>query len=174
MKMYLQNNNLKYFYINFDEVFWLWIWDFKSVFDFIDYLNLFYQTDILKYDFIVFDEIIRVKNFNILLKALIDKYPEKTFFCSSSWEYEIVENTIEWLAWRIIKINVYPLDFEEFLFFKKITPTLCKNKHYFEILKRYLLEYLTFWGYPEVVLTNDIQSKKLVIKSIIDIFKFRL
>jgi len=61
------------------------------------------------------------------------------------------------------------LDFEEFLFFKQITPTLCKNKHYFEALKKHLLEYLTFWWYPEVVLTNDIQSKKLVIKSIIDI-----
>jgi predicted AAA+ superfamily ATPase len=45
---------------------------------------MFYQTDILNYDFIVFDEIIRVKNFNIILKALIDKYPNKTFFCSAS------------------------------------------------------------------------------------------
>jgi predicted AAA+ superfamily ATPase len=56
---------------------------------------MFYQNDFLEHNFIVFDEIIRVKNFNIILKALIDRYPEKIFFCSASGEYEIVENILE-------------------------------------------------------------------------------
>jgi len=168
MKMYLEKKGIDYFYINFDEIFWYGIFDFKNIIEFLDYLNLFYKIDILKYDFIIFDEIVRVKNFNVILKALIDKYPNKTFFCSSSWEYEIVRNILEWLAWRIVKIDVFPLDFIEFLEFKWIKKNYYTNDKNFDLIKWYILEYLKFGSYPEVVLTNDEEWKKIVLKSIVD------
>jgi len=168
MKLYLEKNDKKFFYANFDEIFSYGLLEFKNIQDFINYLNIFYKTDVLKYDFIVFDEIIRVKNFNILLKALIDKYKDKIFFCSASWEYEIVENIIEWLAGRIVKIQVYPLDFTEFLQFKWIKSLTTISCQTFDILEKFLKEYITFGSYPEVVLTEDINWKKLVLKSIVD------
>lgn len=168
MKSYLESKKISYFYANFDEIFWFWIGDFKNVADFVDYLKMFYQNDFLEHNFIVFDEIIRVKNFNIILKALIDRYPEKIFFCSASGEYEIVENILEWLAGRIVKVNVYPLDFNEFLQFKNVKFIKCNSPLHFDLIKKYLLEYLRFGGYPEVVLNEDENAKKIILKSIVD------
>ena len=168
MKSYLEENNLKYFYINFDEIFSYSIWKFSTTKEFIDYVNFYYKTDILSYDFIVFDEVIKIQNFNVILKSLIDKYKDKTFFCSSSWEYETVNNIIEGLAWRIVKINVYPLDFYEFLEFKGLKPIKVISENTFNLLLPYLKEYLTFGAYPEVVLQNNVNNKKVVLKSIVD------
>ncbi len=42
------------------------------------------------------------------------------------------------------------------------------DENIFNLILPYLLEYLTFGGYPEVVLTNDLNKKFLVLKSIVD------
>jgi len=168
MKNFLDVNKIDYFYINFDEIFWIWTKWFDTLQDFVNFLNLYYKTDILKYDFIVFDEVARVKNFNIILKALIDRYKQKTFFCSSSGNYDWVDSILEGLAWRLIKIEVFPLDFEEFLYFKWISnfKNLQITKNTFSILESYLKEYLTFGWYPEVVLTDDVYWKIKILQSI--------
>ena len=168
MKNFLDVNKIDYFYINFDEIFWIWTKWFDTLQDFVNFLNLYYKTDILKYDFIVFDEVARVKNFNIILKALIDRYKQKTFFCSSSGNYDWVDSILEGLAWRLIKIEVFPLDFEEFLYFKWISnfKNLQITKNTFSILESYLEEYLTFGWYPEVVLTDDVYWKIKILQSI--------
>jgi predicted AAA+ superfamily ATPase len=67
-----------------------------------------------------------------------------------------------------VKINVYPLDFQEFLEFKNIKFAKCSTKNHFDLLKKYLLEYMRFGAYPEVVLTEDENLKKIVLKSIVD------
>ena len=63
----------------------------------------------------MFDEIKNLKNFNILLKSLIDAYPDKRFICISSGNYVWLNEIIEWLAGRSLQLTVYPLDFKEFL-----------------------------------------------------------
>ena len=155
-------------YINFDEIV-SWLLSFDSLNGFINYLNIYFWIDLEKENFIFFDEITRIQSFNILFKALKDKYPNKNYICSASWDYEIVNSIIEWLAWRMIKIEVFPLTFDEFLQFKwKNIDLNYIDENIFQLIKPFLLEYLSFGSYPEIALTNKVQDKILILKSIID------
>jgi len=155
-------------YINFDEIA-SWMLSFDSLNAFINYLNAYFWIDLEKESFIFFDEITRIQNFNILFKALKDKYPDKNYICSASWDYEIVNSIVEWLAGRIVKIEVFPLTFDEFLLFKwKNIDLNYIDENIFQLIKPFLLEYLSFGWYPEIALTSTIQDKILILKSIID------
>jgi len=158
----------KTFYINFDDFILSWNSSFENIFNFIDFLNLTYDIDFEKIDYFLFDEVKNLRNFNILLKSLIDKFPEKKFICTSSWNYIWTNEIVEWLAGRTLHLNVYPLDFEEFLMFKnkKIPKNIDEN--IYNILEKFLKEYLVFWWYPQVVLSSWIEEKKLILKSIIE------
>ena len=169
MKYIQENTTKKTFYINFDEIITSWLIEFQNLEEFINYINLYFKINFEDYDILLFDEVVRIKNFNIILKWLIDKYSNKNIIASASWNYDIIWEIVEWLAGRIVKIEVFPLDFKEFLQFKWknidldfITPQI------FSLIKNDLLEFLTFWSYPEVVLTKDYESKKIILKSIID------
>ncbi len=169
MKYIWENIKKKSFYINFDEIATSSLIEFQNLEEFINYLNAYFWVDIQDYDILLFDEVVRIKNFNIILKALIDKFENKNIIASASWNYDIVWEIVEGLAWRIVKIEVFPLDFKEFLEFKwkKINLDFI-TEQIFSLIKNDLLEFLTFWSYPEVVLTKDYESKKIILKSIID------
>lgn len=155
-------------YINFDDFLLSWNTKFDTIFNFIDFIDFTYNIDFEKTKFFLFDEVKNLKNFNILLKSLIDKYQDKKFICTSSWSYEWTNEIIEWLAWRTLQINVYQLDFREFLYFKEKSYPKHIDENIYNILEPYLKEYLCFWWYPKVVLTKWKEDKKLVLKSIID------
>ena len=159
----------KSFYINFDEIATSSLIEFQNLKEFIDYINAYFGINIEDFELLLFDEVVRIKNFNVILKAFLDKFEDKKVVASASWNYEIVWDIIEWLAWRIIKIEVFPLDFKEFLFFKWKKIDLDNiTENIFNLIKIDLLEFLTFWSYPEVVLEKNYENKKLILKSIID------
>ena len=166
---------MKYFFqeywgvfINFDEISGDII-KFDNLKNFLDYINFYYDTKLEDQEWIFFDEITRVKNFNVIFKAFKDKFPNKKVICSSSGNYDMINNIIEGLAGRAVKLEVFPLTFDEFLLFKwKKFSFSNVDENIFKLILPYILEYLTFGGYPEVVLTNWIEKKIIVLKSIID------
>ena len=159
----------KWFYINFDEIATLWVIEFNNLWEFINYINSYFSIDINDFDILCFDEVIRIKNFNIILKWFIEKYPKIKTISSASWNYEIVWDIIDWLAGRIVKIEVFPLDFKEFLFFKwKNLDLNIMSENIYKLIENDLFEYITFWSYPEVALENSFNNKKIILKSIID------
>lgn len=161
-------NKEKTFYINFDEIMFSADLKFENIFLFINYIEFNYNIKFNEINYFLFDEVKNIKNFNIIIKSLIDRYQDKKFICTSSWNYEWTNDIIEWLAWRSLKINVYPLDFEEFLQFKwKALPNNI-DENLYNSLSLYLSEYITFWWYPQVVLSSWKQEKLLVLKSIVD------
>ncbi len=169
MKYIWDNSPKKSLYINFDEIISSGFVEFQNLTEFINYINTYFWVNIEDYEIFLFDEVVRIKNFNIILKAFIDKYDEKNIIASASWNYEVIWEIVEWLAWRIVKIEVFPLDFREFLQFKWknidldfITPQI------FTLIEKEVLEFLTFGSYPEVVLTDDYEWKQIILKSIID------
>lgn len=158
----------KSFYLNFDDIALQNNLLFENTFSFISFLEFNYSIDFKKIDYFLFDEVKNIKNFNLLLKSLIDEYDKKRFICTSSWNYEWTNEIIEWLAWRSLQINVYPLDFKEFMHFKNKKLPKIIDENLYNSLKPFLIEYITFWWYPQVVISPDKNSKILILKSIID------
>ena len=69
------------------------------------------------------------------------------------------------LRGRILPIELFPLSFKEFLVFKRIeveSTTVGIGR-----LERALSEYLTFGGFPEVVLAEDALDKVRIIRLIL-------
>lgn len=67
--------------------------------------------------------------------------------------------------------ELYPLDFEEFLVFKKaelVRPKFLEkvNQPTFLLFEPYVKEYLTYGGFPEVVLASDQEEKKVRLEDI--------
>ncbi|MCX5799589.1 MAG: ATP-binding protein [Proteobacteria bacterium] len=125
--------------------------------------------------YIFLDEIQTKPGIVKAIKYLYDHYDVKFFLTGSSSFY--LKNLFpESLAGRKVIFELYPLSFEEFLVFrgrqresdddlkKKDTE---KNLISFEKLKKHYEEYLTYGGFPQVVLNDNVTQK---ISSLRDIF----
>ncbi len=152
----------------------------ESLENFLDflYLNGYEEKGGIFYCFI--DEFQKVENISNVFKNLYDNYPNIKIIASGSSSISIKSNIKESLAGRKFIFNIFPLDFEEFLTFKddvtskEIYKNISKLKQV-EInlpakFEKYLDEFLTFGGYPEVVLAKNPDDKKQILKSIFDLY----
>jgi len=136
--------------------------------------NLFkiiWNSDKNKYVFI--DEIQYLKNPSNFLKYIYDEYKWKIkLIVTWSSAFYIDKKFTDSLSWRKKIFYIKSLNFEEFLIFKqkekyievlkeKVIPLIHKNN----IFNLYY-EFITFWGYPEVVLENDLEEKKELLEEI--------
>lgn len=126
--------------------------------------------------YVFIDEVQYVKNAPSVIKYLYDKYNVK-FVVTGSSSYYLKNHFTESLAGRKFVIKMNPLSFREFLKFKGIRANIegdldyrvKQNKHY--LAKKLTLlyeEYMQYGGFPEVVLSNDIEQKKLLLRDIIN------
>lgn len=121
---------------------------------------------------IALDEIQLAPDLPGVIKYLYDHYRIK-FIVTGSSSYYMKNLFGESLAGRKKIFELYPLDFGEFLLFKK---TAVKTADFWEIqfdkyeyqrLKKYYDEYLEYGGFPEVALANLPEKKKDLISDII-------
>lgn len=146
----------------------------------LDFLTLNGYAEKLQKFFLFIDEFQRVPRLANVLKNLYDHYPNIKIFASGSSSLAIKSNIKESLAGRKFVFNIYPLDFEEFLGFKGDPQS---QEHYRNIgklksreidlpakINDHLCEFITFGGYPEVVLANNEANKKQILKSIFDLY----
>jgi predicted AAA+ superfamily ATPase len=149
---------------------------------FINFLVLNWYDKNSKNCFYVFlDEFQKYDNFTKILKNIYDNHSNIKIIASGSSSLSIKNNIQESLAWRKRIINIFPLNFEEFLVFKneeKLAQNLknikkLKWKWLYDTLNNYyklLEEFMVFWWYPEVVLEKDIKEKQKILASIFDLF----
>ncbi|HED05568.1 MAG TPA: ATP-binding protein [Ignavibacteria bacterium] len=152
----------------------------ESLAGFLDflYLNGYEEKGNTFYCFV--DEFQKVKSIGNVFKNLYDNYPNIKIIASGSSSLSIKNNIKESLAGRKFIFEIFPLDFEEFLIFKggKDIKEIYENIHKLkqpEIkmpakFERILDEFLTFGGYPEVVLADGTDNKKQILKSIFDLY----
>ncbi len=141
---------------------------------FIEYLKSAYDWN-EEEEFTVFiDEVQYLNEPTSLVKYIHDHYKKIKLILSWSSTLEIRKKMKDSLAWRMFKFDIYPLSFEEFLIFKW-KDNLAKHvgsPSEFNIIDKELAffynEYLLFWWYPRVALTNGIDEKKRYIKQIYD------
>lgn len=162
----------------------LW-YDFENPLDMMHFENIDYDAiyEVLKNEsgltkerlFVFIDEIQNYPEITKIIKYHIDKYNVKYIVTGSS-NYYLKNLFPESLSGRKFLFILHPLSFNEYLFFndKKEKPgkdNTINFKSGYSLLdyKKYEVDYnryLEFGGFPEVVITSDIDSKRLILKNI--------
>ena len=140
-----------------------------------------YKEDQKEFFYLFLDEFQRYVNIVKIMKNVYDNLNNVKIYASGSSSLIIKNQVQESLAGRK-KINeIFPLDFEEFLWFKQNEKLIKKFsnikslkgdslnsslKEFNELLK----EFLVFGGYPEVVLKSLGNEKSEVLASIFDLY----
>lgn len=112
---------------------------------------------------LIIDEFQHAKRGGKNLKYLFDTYPNKKIFVSGSSSPDLTIRALRFLTGRALVFTLLPFSFSEFLTTKPPKPT---NHE----LEQYFVEYVTFGGYPEVVLQQDATIKKTLLQNIYSLF----
>lgn len=117
---------------------------------------------------IIFDEIQYLKDWEIHLKVLTDRFPETRFIASGSAAAALRLKSSESGAGRFTDFYLPPLTFPEFLNFKDVDDDLIEEKQTdsditylvrdIDYLNREFIDYLNYGSYPEAVLNQDIRQ----------------
>jgi predicted AAA+ superfamily ATPase len=121
--------------------------------------------------YVFFDEIQYFKDWERHLKVLVDFYPDTKFIVSGSAAAALRWHSTESGAGRFTDFMLPPLTFQEYIHLKKMDHLVLKGEieyaernipytltHDVKALNVEFLNYLNFGGYPEVVLSEKIQS----------------
>lgn len=118
--------------------------------------------------YVFFDEIQYLKDWEVHLKSLVDSYPDTRFIVSGSAAAALKIKSNESGAGRFTNFMLPSLTFNEFLHLKKldrliVEKEITKTDEFFTSnnlteLNRYFLDYINFGGYPEVILSEEIQN----------------
>lgn len=147
----------KVFYISMDD----YLISGKTILDIIEEYRKILKLPFREKVYLFLDEVAYIKDFELQLKNLHDFHNAKIFASSSN--ASVLRSKKPFLTGRNIIIEVLPLDFDEFLKFKKINISK-QDSHLFE---GYFEEYLKTGGMPEYVLTGNMECLKELVSDII-------
>lgn len=119
--------------------------------------------------YVFIDEIQRKENAGVFLKGIYDMNLPYKLIVSGSGSLELKEKIHESLAGRKRIFELSPLGFKEFIDFKtdyKYTIDATFFDLYEDTVLRLFEEYLSFGGYPRVVLEPEINEKRAAIDEI--------
>ncbi|MEM3402077.1 MAG: ATP-binding protein [Candidatus Hadarchaeales archaeon] len=145
-----QMKNVRSSYVLFDDP------DARSLFE--EDVKKFEKQYVEGYDVTVLDEVQQCKDAGRKLKYLADT--GRRVWMTSSSEIILGKEILSHLVGRVSIIRLYPFSLPEFLIAKgqkEITQP---------ILERSIWEHITYGGYPKVVLTDDVEMKKTILKDL--------
>jgi len=139
--------------------------------------DLFIEKYVKGNDILFIDEVQYSKDSGKKLKYIYDKENIKILITGSSAP-EMSIQCLKYLVGRILLFELYPFNFEEFLSYKdKILHKVFLSKKISEtslkLLNELLTEFLTYGGYPKVVLEKKKESKKKLLEGIYSTFLLR-
>ncbi|MBS4061010.1 MAG: ATP-binding protein [Bacteroidetes bacterium] len=121
--------------------------------------------------YVFFDEVQYLKDWERHLKVLVDSYPDTKFVVSGSSAAALKWHSTESGAGRFTDFMLPPLTFQEYIHLKKLNHLIYNGyidygdksvpyclTHDVRVLNKEFVNYLNFGGYPEVVLSEKIQS----------------
>ncbi len=125
--------------------------------------------------FIFIDEIQEIEGWERTLKRLYDlEHTTKKIFISGSNAFLLREELSSLLVGRFAYFEVYPFSFAEFL--RKYNLVIAHKddliRHHHN-LSRHLVEYLSYGGFPEVVLEENAARKEELLQFYFDSIVFR-
>jgi len=160
-------NQQKIFYVGIDNPIYVHL----SLEDIVSLCKKSLNLNDLNGCFVFFDEIQYLKDWERHLKVLVDSYPDTKFIVSGSAAAALKWYSNESGAGRFTDFMLPPLTFQEYIHLKKLNHLIHNgsieygNKeieyclpHDIKALNKEFVHYLNFGGYPEVVLSEKIQS----------------
>ncbi|CAA6803892.1 MAG: ATPase [uncultured Sulfurovum sp.] len=170
---------LKEFYNRVENPVFLTFEDIELKVLFEEDIKSFIALYIDPYEHIFIDEFQYAKMGGKHLKYIYDTTDKKIFISGSS-TMELSINAVKYLVGRIFVFNLYSFSFGEFLRVKdenlyklyskadeNISVPLSKK------IYGYLDEYITYGGYPRVILSQSNEEKKEVLKNLLSIYLLR-
>lgn len=145
------------FYISLDD----YLLSKKSILDIVEEYRKVHRLSVKEKIFLFFDEVTYQAEFEQQLKNLYDSQNVKIYASSSS--SSILKSKKPYLTGRSTVIEILPLDFKEYLLFKKISLSKA-DRH---LIGKYFEDYLQTGGMPEYVLRGDIEYLKELVDDII-------
>lgn len=112
------------------------------------------------YELAVLDEVQYCKDAGRKLKYLAEK--NKKIWLTSSSEAILAKEILSYLVGRVSIIKLYPFSISEFLAAKG------QKEVTSNILQRNVWEHITYGGYPKVVITDDNEIKKVILRDLYD------
>jgi len=119
---------------------------------------------------------------NRLFKEIYDNYPNVFIVASGSASLEIQHKINESLTGRKLTVNIFPLDFHEYLqfvdwersnFFANVDPeggALHSKSFFVKATRDKFREFVLFGGLPKIVLEADRETKQLRLQEIFDTY----
>jgi len=150
-------------------------------------IKQFAELYINKYKYVFIDEFQYSRIGGKQLKFLYDLHHTKIFISGSS-AIDLTINAVKYLVGRVLIMNLYPLDFIEFLGYKNKkyqeyiinsqsqlfeSKTIKINEGWHKELLSLYEEYIVFGGYPRIVLETDNQAKIKKLKDIYNTYFLR-
>lgn len=133
----------------------------KSLAEIIDQFRAIHRLSHSEHITLFLDEVTALPDFEVQLKNINDLSDVKIYASSSS--ASILREGGGHITGRKRLINVHPLDFEEYLKFKKIDIPPADS----HLLKGYFEDYMRTGGIPDFVLTGDVSYLRELIDDII-------
>lgn len=150
------------------------------------------KTDERFYFFI--DEFHYLENGGQILKLLYDTFENVKFVITGSSSLELTGKTAKFLVGRVFSFYLWQINFEEFIKIKSaqlhnayqektdlIEDFILKGKNFSlpkkdifaEDIKKIFEQYAIWGGYPEIVKTDDEETKRIILKNIYDTYVSR-
>lgn len=126
------------------------------------HIDAFAARYLKPYDCLIVDELQYAKRGGKNLKYLFDSYPGKKIIISGSSSPDLTIKALRHLTGRCLVFTLLPFSFAEFLTTKPPSTPQERAAH--------AEEYMTFGGYPEVVLQKDPEIKKTLLQNIYSLF----
>lgn len=150
------------------------------------YINSYIGDNKNKRFYFLIDEFHYLKEGGQKLKLLYDLYENLKFIITGSSSLELTGSTAKYLVGRVFLFNLFQFSLSEFLGTReknlynvhrenaKIVRDFIEEGRDFDIKEdifekdftRYFEEYLIFGGYPEVIKTNKLETKQIILKNI--------
>lgn len=159
--------------------------NYEKISSFENLLNIIklngYEEKQKEFFYLFLDEFQKYPSLTKILKNVYDNLSNVKIYASGSSSLTIKNQIQESLAGRKIINELFPLDLEEFLRFKK-EDRLAENLENIKKLrgdnlsnplteyKKLLTEFMIFGGYPEVALKNSKEEKIQILNSIFDLY----
>src|SRR3989344_69419 len=147
-----QGKEKKISYLLFDDQ------DIRTLFE--EDIKKFEKQYLEGYEIAIFDEVQYCKNAGRNLKYLADS--NRKIWLTASSEMILSKEVLSYLVGRVSVMRLYPFSLHEFL--------VAKSQKEFtkQMLERNIWEHINYGGYPKIVLEEDSELKKTILKDLYD------